>query len=337
MNAQLNLPPPPEIVDLSEIASRFDKAITATLEPKLDALVGKQVLFNSDEKDLSPLEGWESRIYNYNIDVIKNINKPAIVAAMDSSCVFIGETAEGSIYSAKCGLALACVGKPLMHFKIGPMLFYMNNDIISAFNIDERLWKFVLFDTSAAKRMIRVRIERVIQNEIAKFLTNAIILIDGSLKKSVFEDNLNGFNNILLNCEANENHLIGISKTTRLKVLDQMASSLMRMNSACYTDVSAIVKSVVSNVLGKPLLAKLCSDGLVLRIDVSNEPRESLGRLITNDVIPNGYPETLRLAHHVSIFTTTDLTCLKSFILSRLGVREMMYEDVRRTLLGAFL
>jgi hypothetical protein len=108
-------------------------------------------------------------------------------------------------------------------------------------------------------------------------------------------------------------------------------------SDTCYIDVSSIVKSLVSNIIGNPLLAKLSTDGLVLRVDVLNDPSESLGRLITNDVITNGYPETLRLAHHVSIFTRTDMTCLKGFILSKFGAKEMMCEDVRRTLLGAFL
>jgi hypothetical protein len=283
------------------------------------------------------MEGWEPKNHFPNINTIKVIDEPTTVAAIDSSSMFIGETAEGMIYSAKCGLALACKGKPVMHFKIGPMLFYINDDIARSSTIDEKLWKFVLFDTATAKRMIRVRIERIMQNEMCRLLTNAIILVDGSLKRSVFEDEQNTFNSILRNCEANENQLVGISKTTRLKVLDQLAPSLMRNGDTCYIDVSSIVKSLVSNVIGTPLLAKLGNDGLVLRIDVLNDPSESLGRLVANDVIANGYPETLRLAHHVSIFTRTDVTCLKGFILSRFGVKEMMCEDVRRTLLGAFL
>ena len=154
MHTQLNLPTPLEMIDLSEITSRFDEAINAVLEPKLDALLGKEVLFGSDEKEFSPLEGWDSKKYFTNINTINAIDETAIVAAIDSSCVFIGETAEGSIYSAKCGLALACRGKSVIHFKIGPMLFYINDDIVSSSNIDEKLWKFVLFDTAAAKRMM---------------------------------------------------------------------------------------------------------------------------------------------------------------------------------------
>jgi len=317
------------------MVSRFDEAINATLQPKLDALMGKQVVFSPDEKEFSPLEGWEPRNYHVDIQSITAIDEPAPIAAIDSSCVFIGDTDDGSIYSTKCGLALSFMGKPVMHFKIGPILLYINDDVVRSSNLDSKLAKFALLDTSAAKRMIRVRVERVIQNEISRYLADAVILVDGSLKSSVFEDRDNGFKQILQNCRTNGNYLVGISKTTKLKVLEQLASLLMRKNNACYINVESIVKTLVSNVVGRPLLAKFSNDGLVLRADVLNEPREPLGKLLANDALPHGYPETLRLAHHVSTFTRTDVACIRSFIVSRFNIREMMYEDVRRTLLGS--
>lgn len=336
MNTQLNLPTNPlAAINLGEMVNRFDRAINATLEPKLDALMGKQVVFSPDEKEFSPMGGWEPKNYHVDIHPIVGIDEPTPIAAIDSSCVFIGDTADGSIYSAKCGLALSFMGKPVMHFKIGPMLFYINDDVVHSANLNGKLAKFALFDTSAAKRMIRVRVERVIQNEISKFLANAVILVDGSLKSSVFEDRDNGFKHILQTCRANNNYLVGISKTTRLKVLEQLASLLIQKNTPCYTDVESIVRNLVSNVVGRPLLAKFSNNGLVLRVDVLNEPIEPLGRLLANDALSHGYPETLRLAHHVSIFTKTDVSCIRSFIISKFNTREMMYEDVRRTLLGS--
>lgn len=317
------------------MVSRFDRAINATLQPKLDALLGKQVVFGSDEKEFRPLEGWEPKNYSIDIHPIDAIEEPTPVAAIDSSCVFIGDTDDGSIYSTKCGLALSFMGKPLMHLKIGPILFYINDDTIRSSDLDSKLARFALLDTSAAKCMIRVRVERVIQNEVSKYLTNSIILVDGSLKSSLFEDKGNGFRQILQNCRANCNYLVGISKTTKIKILDQLRSLLVRKNNACYIDVESMVKSLVSNIMGKPLLVKFSNDGLVLRVDVSNEPWQSLGKLLANDALPHGYPETLRLAHHVSTFTRTDISCLRSFIISRFGVRELIYEDVRRTLLGS--
>ncbi len=189
MATQLNLPTT-SLTSMStvEMVDRFGRAIDATLEPKLDALRGKQVVFSHDEREFSPLEGWEPKGLTFDIQPITAVHEPTPVAAIDSSSVFVGDTDDGSIYSAKCGLAVSLMGRPVMHFKIGPMLFYINDDVVRSSRLDHRLAKFALYDTSTAKSMIRVRIERVLQNEISKFLTNALILVDGSLRSSVFED-----------------------------------------------------------------------------------------------------------------------------------------------------
>jgi hypothetical protein len=324
----------PEI-NVGEIGRRFEEAINATLAPKLDALKGRQVVFGTDEKEFSPLEGWEAKSYHVDTHNIIAIDESAPVAAIDSSCIFIGDTEDGSIYAAKCGLTLAFMGRPVMHFKIGPVLFYINADTLRSSNVERRLAKFALFDTVAAKRMIRVRIERILQNEISKFLSDSLILVDGSLKSSAFEEKENGFHRIIQHCYTNNNYLLGISKTTKLKVLDSLSSLLMHKKVACYVDVESVVKTFVSHVVGRPLLAKFSSNGMVLRVDVVSDPQEPLGRLLTNDSLVHGYPETLRLAHHVSTFTRTDVSCIRSFIISRFRIRELMQDDVRRTLLGS--
>lgn len=345
MKPQLNLPVVAPL-DAYCIMQRFDRAINATLQPRFDTLIGKQVLFSMDEKkEFAPLEGWEPRNKRADIRTVGAVDEPAYIAAIDSSCIFIGDTDEGSIYAAKGGLALAFSGRPVMHFKIGPILFYLNycdddddddscDGVLSSSRSDS-LARFSALDRSIAKRIIRARVERLIQNEISKYLHNSVILVDGSLRSSVFEDRNGGLHHVIKNCGANKNFLIGISKTTRLKPLDQLASLLMQKNQPCYIDVESIVRLIVSNVAGRPLLAKLSNDGLVLRADVLGDPQESLGRLLGNDVLAHGYPETLRLAHHVSIFTRMDALCIRGFILGQLNTREVASEDVRRTLLGS--
>ena len=54
-----------------------------------------------------------------------------------------------------------------------------------------------------------------------------------------------------------------------------------------------------------------------------------------NDAVSSGYPETLRLAHHISTFTGTELTCLRSHVLNNYDVTELAADDIRRTLLGS--
>ena len=74
----------------------------------------------------------------------------------------------------------------------------------------------------------------------------------------------------------------------------------------------------------------------LLRADVvtpNYNKDESLGKLLGNDSIAEGYPETLRLAHHISTFTSTEVSCLKGHVLSNYDVTELAPEDIRKTLL----
>ena len=83
-------------------------------------------------------------------------------------------------------------------------------------------------------------------------------------------------------------------------------------------------------------MIRLDCSGPVLRADIiGGSDSDSLGRLIANDAISGGYPETLRLAHHISTFTGTEVTCLRSHVLNNYDVTELIAEDIRRTLLGS--
>jgi hypothetical protein len=73
----------------------------------------------------------------------------------------------------------------------------------------------------------------------------------------------------------------------------------------------------------------------VLRADIVGNRIESLGMLIGNDPVAGGYPETLRLAHHISTFTSTEMTCLRSHVLNSYDVTELAGDDIRRSLLGS--
>jgi hypothetical protein len=54
-----------------------------------------------------------------------------------------------------------------------------------------------------------------------------------------------------------------------------------------------------------------------------------------NDSIACGYPETLRLAHHVSTFSSTETSCLRGHVLTNYDVMELASKDIRKTLLGS--
>jgi hypothetical protein len=313
------------------------ESVSKCLAPKLEELKGRKIVFSCDDKKMVPVDGWglRSNPYTATITTIRPIKENALVAAIDSSSVKIAETEEGSLYGVKCGVATAYAGQALMHFKIGPVLFYLSESTIQDSELEERLTRLVLLDDDFAKRLVRVRAERAVQKELASHFTNSIILVDGSLRASVFEDRERSINKIAESCVLRKNMMIGISKGTRLKVLDRVAAPLTKVPGPAYIEVDMIVKSLIRNTVGSNSMVKLEKSGPVLRADIVGDRVESLGMLLGNDPVAGGYPETLRLAHYISTFTSTEMTCLRSHVLNSYDVTELAADDIRSMLLGS--
>src|SRR5215218_5286395 len=315
------------------------ESVSRCFAQKLDMLKGKKIVFSCDDKKMVPVDGWGLRSNPYTtatVTTIRSIKENALVAAIDSSSVKLAETEDGSLYAIKCGVATAYAGRTLMHFKIGPVLFYLSEKTVHESELEERLSRLVLLDDDLAKRLIRVRVERAVQKEIASHFTNSIILVDGSLKASMFEERERSISKISESSVLRKNMLIGISKSTKLKALDRAAAPLTKVPGPAYIEVDDIIKSLIRNTVGRNLMVKLeKGSSPILRADIVGDRSQSLGMLLGNDVVAGGYPETLRLAHHISTFTSTEITCLRSHILNNYDVTELAADDIRRTLLGS--
>ena len=314
------------------------ESVRGCLAPKLDELNGKKIVFNCDDKKMVPVDGWGLKSDPYSttmVTTIRPIKENALVAAIDSSSVKIAETDDGSLYGIKCGIATAYAGRALMHFKVGPVLFYLSESIIEHSELEERLARLVLLDDNFAKRLVRVRAERAVQKELASHFTNSIILVDGSLKTSLFEDRQRSIGKIAESCVLRKNMMIGISKGTKLKVIERAAAPLAKVPGPAFIEVDLIIKSLIRNTVGSNSMVKFENHSPVLRADIVGNRIESLGMLLGNDLVAGGYPETLRLAHHISTFTSTEMTCLRSHVLNSYNVTELAGDDIRRSLLGS--
>ena len=314
------------------------ESVSGCIAPKLDELRGRRIIFSRDDKKLVPRDGWglKSGQFCGTVNTFRPLHEKTLVAAIDSSCVKMAETEDGSLYAVKCGIATAIDGHALMHFRIGPFLFYVTESSLRESELDDRLAKAVLLDDDIAKRLVRIRTERAVQKELASHLVGSMILVDGSLRGSIFEGRQRSINKISEECVLRKNTVIGISKATRFRPLERAAGPLLKVPGPAYIDVEIIVKSLVRNSAGSNVMVRLDGTGPALRADIiGGGNSESLGRLIGNDAISSGYPETLRLAHHISTFTGTEITCLRSHVLNNYDVTELAADDIRRTLLGS--
>jgi NurA domain-containing protein len=305
-------------------------------------LKGKQIIFSNGESRLVPIQGWDCKNKQSctKLMTIQPLQEETTMLAIDSSCIQIAETEEGALYAVKSGIATAIQGQTLAHFKLGPILFYLSEDTLKHSELDHRITKLILFDSESAKRLIRIRVERTIQLELSHLFVGAILLVDGSLRSSVFEHRNHTLKKIVENCSLYKNTMVGISKSTKLKILDKISLPLTKIKGPAYMDIDLIVKSIFRNTIGDSLLVKFGNSNTspILRADIATSDGDKdrpLRKILGNDSIARGYPETLQLAHHISIFTSTEISCLKSYILSKYNVIELASEDIRKMLLGS--
>ena len=271
------------------------------------------------------------------ITILKPIRIKKSIYAIDSSSVRLGETEDGRIYAAKCGIVVASKNTPLHHYKVGPIIFYVTENTVREANLDNCLSNIVLSDHESAKRLIRVRTERSIQYELAKVIHDSIMLVDGSLNASVLESNPYSIKNIIEWCGVNRNTLIAIAKETNTD-FESIISCLKECESPAYMDLDGYMNKIIKNSFGKNMLVKFgdnCSP--ILRTDII-DPVEKIslafGKLLGNDSSSLGYPESLRLAHHISKFNSTEIECLRGHLLSTYKLQAIQDIDNRRKLLG---
>jgi hypothetical protein len=341
MTAQLNIQP--DGINFGEFERAFDRSLAQCLSSRLEELLkGKKIIFSSEDRNLIPVDGWGIRNIPYCITPVTTIQPKAdntTICAMDSSTIQLAETEDGSLYGVKSGVVISIGANALIHFKIGPILFYLSEETIDHSQLDHRLAKLILIDSDFAKRLIRIRVERVIQMELSSNFSKSVILIDGSLKSSLFEEKRQGIKNVAENCILRQNSMIGISKSSKLRIIDRISTPLAKIQGPAYMDVNLIIRSLVRNTVGDNLIAKFGThNSPILRVDVvsgNSDKDEALGKLLGNDSIACGYPETLRLAHHVSTFSFTEISCLRGHVLSKYDVTELASEDIRKTLLGS--
>lgn len=338
MNAQLNLH---QIINVEGLANML-KINSLDSFLKIGAgLRGKNIVFTPDDRIRVPIEGWrkENQVNDYPLRPISVVSKPTLVTGVDSSCIKIAETEEGTIYGVKCGIVFCISLGIVLHFKIGPLLLYLTESSLSDSELDNKIVKLVSFDSDMARRMIRINTERLVQSELAKILHNSVILVDGSLKLSCFENRNYNLKRIIENCVLHNNTLVGIGKSTKFKILDTVSGNLRNLNGPGILDVSLIVKSLVRNAIGLNTMVKFGGSTLLLRADVVekdiHDAAAALGKILGNDSIPFGYPECLRMAHHISCFSNTDIAGIKGHILKNYDVVELASQDVRTNLLGS--
>lgn len=323
LNNQLNLPIGESLVGL------FSKLE----ELGVERVRGKKVLFvGSRGSEVRPLLGWGPQVGIKPIPLPESGQyKP--LAALDSSVAYVAETEDGSVYVAKAALVISTLKRRKVHV-IGPFIICLGEDTVKEFarNFSGEIPPMILLmDRQMAMRGIRVLLERHIASVAASLLKDGLILLDGSLRLSLFEPKDTGLDSLL-----EEATTVAISKASRIKLVNRIASVLLKSNEACFVEITGFMKTIVKPSLGRSFVVKLETSGLPFRADLPShaDPKETFSSLRSSDMIIRGYPESLRIAHLLSVFTAAEIAALKGIIASQAG-EILATEDLRKVVLGS--
>ena len=310
---------------LDSLVREFEEAFAELSESAERELAGRTFVFSSYGRELYPyFESTDAKLAPGCIIPVKE-GRP--VASVDSTCVLVGETGQGALYAARTAVGISYEGSLRRFFRLGPILVYATSSGLSglAARLPSAEMDLLLSDHAVAERFIRNTVERRVIEALSAPEGDTIVMADGSLKHPMGQ--LSGH---FHRHPGGSRCLVGFSKSSNLILSEEMVSALSTAEGPSYYIVD---QGQVSTVL-----AKFTPDGLVFRLDLSGpEPEETiLGRIVWNDAFASGYPDSLKVAHLLSIFSNAEVHALKAYVTKRFRVHQVHTFPLSKIALGSF-
>jgi hypothetical protein len=299
-----------------------------------------------DGADGSVLEVERSR--EGSLRTLEPVRTARPVAAIDTSTIKLGELEDG-ILCALRGAIVILERKQYRYLRYGPFVFSLVYNRTAVSKTLETLG-FPPFsgepNIDGLLKRVRNMLERWLQLTIGSSLANAFILVDGSLTAGTPDNPCRDLEGILEVVRRSRSSMIAISKKTRLRIKNEGLTSLIEHESnPCILDVDTEVTEQFPpypvRFLGRVFVAKLARFGFPFRVDIdrqisSGNALSEISQLAGTDIVDQGYPETLRMAHVLSTFTATDVLAMQSLAEARFGLRMMPKLALRHSLFGPF-
>jgi hypothetical protein len=310
---------------LDSLAKEFEEAFAELAESAERELSGKPFVFSRYGRELYPyFEATDADLVPGCIIPVKE-GRP--VASVDSTCVLVGETSRGALYAARTAVGISYEGSLRRFFRLGPIMVYANSTGLSGLlpHLPSTELDLLLSDRAVAERFIRNTVERRVIEALSAGEGPTIVMADGSLKHPASQ-----LSTSFTRRGGSGRSMVGFSKSSNLILSEDIMGSLsMAREPAFHTLDNGAISTV---------LAKFTPDGLVFRLDIaaSETTETTLGRILWNDAFASGYPDSLKVAHHLSIFSRAEDQALKAFVAKRFRVRQLHAFPLRKIALGGF-
>jgi len=325
MNTQLKVATVVSMEALSVLATEFREQFQTSAEVIHERLVGRRFIFNKDGRDSYPFDEWEGSLEGEALPIVP-LAETLTIASTDSSCILLGETSDGAVYAVRAAVCFSSQGAVQGYFRIGPIVVHLSPS--GSLGLPTKLegyeLRVALSDHLIAERIIRNTVEKRILASLLTFPGRMLVMADGSLKHP-----LDSYPESLFRDDGSESSLIGFSKSSAIISSNRLSAVVSRAAGPAY--------STVEDAPIHTLLAKFSRDGLVFRLDLARSRGripQVLGLLLSNDSFTVGYPESLRVAHHLSVFARSEDMALKAYITDRYSLKNLRSFGLRRITLG---
>ncbi len=279
---------------------------------------------------------------------LRRVEDGTPVVAIDVSSIRLGETETGIIFAVR-GTIVWRQNRRYRYVRIGPFPFHMTEEnqreIFDTLeqHPPSRLHNGTSMPLEAQSRLCNIA-ERWIQTNVANSTSNSIILWDGSMTAGTPGSPVSAVSRILKVARRNSDSVLAFSKATSIKFLGLRITDLvLRQRPPCLLEVEDLPVSISKNthLLGRIYVANLARGGCSFRLDVDRTIAPEQGitaveRLLGNETVFQGYPESLRLAHIYSTFTANDVLGIQSLITREYGLRVIARPSIRKRLFGPF-
>ncbi|HTY75046.1 MAG TPA: DNA double-strand break repair nuclease NurA [Candidatus Nanoarchaeia archaeon] len=272
------------------------------------------------------------------------------ISAVDTSTIKIGETTTGIVIAIR-GATVWKQNRNYKYQRFGPLIFHIteenknavyNNlerDYFNGQNTSSRQSAPTLFQMPTRLASL---LERLLQTTLAKKLTNGLILFDGSLTSGTIDTPVHRLREILSAARMNQNTVLAFSKATSLRSNGFLITDLLPEKETPYLlETTGLRFKPPTILLGDVYVARLNKANMAFRLDIDHDLSfqshlEAVEKLLGNDVLQHGYPETLRLAHILCTFTANEVLAMQHFITRRHGIQIINRPDMHRLLFGPF-
>jgi hypothetical protein len=282
--------------------------------------------------------------------LLKPLHEETPVAACDTSTIKIGDTRTGILVAVR-GANVLRQHRNYKYTRFGPFIFHVtedNKDEVNSTLHRESSATWLSRNQSSLTSLLQnpTRIssilERWLQATLSRTISNGIILFDGSLTAGTAETSTEQLKMILSSAREHGDAVLAFSKMTNLRINGHLITDVsLQLRDPYLLETTGLRPKPPIVLLGEVYVARLSRENYSFRLDIDRERPceqriETVEKLLGNDLLSQGYPETLRLAHILCTFTATEVLAMQHFVARKYGFKIIERPDMHRLLFGPF-